>query len=50
MTKFNNLKVQRFKSNLKNTESKLVKNDHAKRKKYLKSHYHIGITQKKASR
>ena len=46
MTKFNNLKVKRVKSNLKYTESKLVKNDHGKRKKYWKSHYHIGITQK----
>ena len=50
MTKFNNLKVKRVKSNLKYTESKLVKKDHGKRKKYQKSHYHIGITQKKATR
>ena len=48
MTKFNNLKVKRVKSNLKYTESKLVKKDHGKRKKYQKSHYHTGITQKKA--
>ena len=50
MTKFNNLKVERVKSNLKYTESKLVKKDHGKRKKYQKSHYHTGITQKKATR
>ena len=36
MTKFNNLKVKRVKSNLKSTESKLVKKDHGKRKKYAK--------------
>ena len=36
MTKFNNLKVKKVKSNLKCTESKLVKKkkDHGKRKKY----------------
>ena len=34
MTKFNNLKVKRIKSNLKCTESKLVKKDHGKGKKY----------------
>ena len=34
MTKFNNLKVKRVKSNLKYTESKLVKKDHGKRKKF----------------
>ena len=34
MTKFNNLRVKRVKSNLKYTESKLAKKDHAKRKKY----------------
>ena len=50
MTKFNDVKVKRVKSNPKYTELKLVKNDHGKRKKYSKSHYHIGITQKKASR
>ena len=50
MIKFNNLKVERCKSNLKYTESKLVKKDHIKRKKNCKSHYHIGITQKKTSR
>ena len=33
MTKFNNLKVERFKSNLKYTKSKMVKKDHIKRKK-----------------
>ena len=34
MTKFSNLKVKRVRSNLKHTESKLVKKkDHAKRKK-----------------
>ena len=33
MIKFNNLKVERFMSNLKYTESKLVKKDHIKRKK-----------------
>ena len=48
MTKFNNLKVKRVKSNLKYTKSKLVEKDHGKRK-YLKSRYRIGITQKKAS-
>ena len=36
MTNFSNLKVKREKSNLKYTESKLVKKEHAKRKKYLK--------------
>ena len=35
MTKFNSLNVKRVKSNLKYTESKLVKKkDHAKTKKY----------------
>ena len=34
MTKFNNLKVKRVKSILKYAESKLVKKDHCKRKKY----------------
>ena len=34
MTKFNYLKVKRVKSNLKYTDSKLVKKGHAKRKKY----------------
>ena len=35
MTKFNNLKVKRVKSNLKYTESKLVKKKkHGKRKKF----------------
>ena len=35
MTKFNNLKVKRVKSNLKYTESKLVKKkNHGKRKKF----------------
>ena len=33
MTKFSNLNVKRVRSNLKHTESKLVKKDHAKRKK-----------------
>ena len=53
MTKFNNLKVKRVQSNLKYTESKLVKKYHSKRKKYQKSHrlsyrYHAekGITLK----
>ena len=51
MTKFNNLKVKRVKSNLKYTESKLVKKYHSKRKIYQKSHhlsyrYHAGITLK----
>ena len=36
MTKFNNLRVKRVKSNLVYTESKLVKKDHGKKKKYLK--------------
>ena len=36
MTKFNNLKVKRVKSNLKYTKSKLVEKDHGKRK-YLKA-------------
>ena len=34
MTKFNNLKAKRVQSNLKYTESKLVKKDHGKRKKF----------------
>ena len=34
MTKFNDVKVKRVKSNPKYTELKLVKNDHGKRKKY----------------
>ena len=34
MTKFNNLKVKNVKSKLKYAESKLVKKDHRKRKKY----------------
>ena len=37
MTKFSNLNVERVRSNLKYTESKLVKKkkkDHVKRKKY----------------
>ena len=34
MTKFNEVKVKRVKSNPKYTELKLVKNDHGKRKKY----------------
>ena len=52
MTNFSNLKVKREKSNLKYTESKLVKKEHAKRKKYLKRqlsyrcHAEKGITQK----
>ena len=46
MTKFNKLKVKRFKSNLRYAKSKLVKKDHSKKKKYLKSHYYIGIMQK----
>ena len=50
MTKFNKLKVKRFKSNLRYAKSKLVKKDHSKKKKYLKSHYYIGIMQKKATR
>ena len=50
MTKFNNPKVKRVKSNLKYTESKLVKKDHGKRRKYQKSHYDTGITQKKVTR
>ena len=33
MKKFNNLQVERFKANLKYTESKFVKKDHSKRKK-----------------
>ena len=33
MIKFKNLKVERFKANLKYTDSKLVKKDHIKRKK-----------------
>ena len=33
MIKLNNLKVERFKSNLKYTVSKLVKKGHSKRKK-----------------
>ena len=45
MTKFNNLKVKRVESNLKYTESKLVK-----KKNTVKGHYHLGITQKKATR
>ena len=49
MTKFNKLKVKRFKSNLRYAKSKLVKKDHSKKKKYLKSHYYIGIMQKKAT-
>ena len=36
MTKFNNVRVKRVKSNLVYTESKLVKKDHGKKKKYLK--------------
>ena len=52
MTKFNNLRVKRVKSNLVYTESKLVKKDHGKKKKYLKRqlsyrcHAEKGITQK----
>ena len=34
MTKFNNLKAKSVQSNLKYTESKLVKKDHGKRKKF----------------
>ena len=48
MTKFNNLKVKRVtgKSNLKYTESKLVK----KGRNTKKATIILGITQKKASR
>ena len=52
MTKLSNLKVKRVKSNLKYTESKLIKKDHVKRKKKLKKplsyRYHVekGITLK----
>ena len=50
MTKFNNLKVKRVKSNLKYSESKLVKKTTVKGRNSKKSHYHLGITQKKATR
>ena len=51
MTKFNNLKVKRVKSNLKYTESKLVKKKNTvKARNSKKSHHHLGITQKKATR
>ena len=36
MTKFNKLKVKRFKSNLRYAKSKLVKKDHSKKKEILK--------------
>ena len=47
MTKFNNLKVKRVKSNLKSTESKLVKKDHGKRKKYAKKATIIWVLRRK---
>ena len=48
MTKFNNLKVKRVKSNLKYTESKLAKKDHVILQKPLSYKYHAekGITLK----
>ena len=50
MTKFNNLKVKRVKSNLKYTESKLVKKKTmVKGRNTKKATIILGITQKKAS-
>ena len=50
MTKFNNLKVKRVKSNLKYTESKLVKKKTTvKGRNTKKATIILGITQKKAS-
>ena len=52
MTKFNDLKVKRVKSNLKYTESKLVKKKKTtvKGRNTKKATIILGITQKKASR
>ena len=47
MTKFNNLRVKRVKSNLVYTESKLVKKTTTvKGRNTKKGNYHIGVTQK----
>ena len=42
MKKFNNLKVERLKSNLKYTELKLVKKRQRQKEEMLKNHYHVG--------